>query len=158
MRTALFRALPTLLVSASLAALLVISAPAAAKLYKWVDENGVTQYTAYPPLKGNFKELKKPAKPAVAPAKAQSDLEKRLENFNKRRDDSAKSKAESSKKAAEAADSKANCAKAKKNLDYYTTHPRVKFKDKDGNVVFLGEEQRQKKMQDIRDVIKKVCN
>ena len=157
MRTRLFRALPTLLAGASLAALLVMSPPAAAKLYKWVDENGVTQYTAYPPPKGDYKNIKAPPKPAVEPAKAKSDLEQRIEDFNKRRDDGSKSKAEADKKSAEAAENKAKCAKAKQNLEYYETHPRIKFKDNDGQVSVLGEEQRQKKMQDIRDVIIQVC-
>ena len=158
MRTPLFRALPPLLVAVCLASLLAMSTPAAAKLYKWVDENGVTQYTATPPPKADFKELKEPPKPAVPPAKAKTDLEQRIEDFNKRRDEGAKSKAEADKKAAELAQQKADCAQAKTNLSYYETHTRIKFKDKDGNITFLGEDQRQAKMQEIRDRIKKLCN
>lgn len=139
-------------------ALLCLTTPAMAKLYKWVDENGVTQYTQTPPPKADFSQVNPPSKPAVDPQKAQSDLEKRLEVFQGRRDDVAKGKAESDKKAAEKAEKTAKCKKARKNLTNLQTHARVRNTDKDGKVTLLSEEKRQEKITQANKAIKEYCN
>lgn len=139
------------------AGLLCLSSPAMAKLYKWVDENGVTQYTQTPPVKSDFSQVKPPPKPAVDPKKAQSDLNKRLEAFQKRRDDTTKNKTEADKKAKENADKAEKCKKARKNLTYLQTHSRIRNKDKDGNVTLLAEEKRQEKIKQANDAIRDYC-
>ena len=138
-------------------ALLCLTTPVMAKLYKWVDENGVTQYTQTPPPKADFSQVKPPPKPAVDPQKAQSDLEKRLEAFQERRDDTAKSKAESNKKAAEQTEKVAKCEKARKNLTYLQSHARIRATDKDDKVTLLPEEQRQARIKQANEAIKSYC-
>lgn len=136
---------------------LFLNSPAMARLYKWVDENGVTQYTQTPPPKGDFTDIKPPAKPAVDPAQAKSALDKRLEGFNKRRDDLGKSKAEANKQAAEKAEKTAKCKKARENLAFLQTHARIRSKDRDGKVTMLPEEQRQARIKQANDAIKGYC-
>jgi hypothetical protein len=137
--------------------LLCLTTPAMAKLYKWVDENGVTQYTQTPPPKGGFSQVKPPPKPPVDPQQAQSELEERLEAFQQRRDDAAKSKAEANKKADEQAEKAAKCEKARKNLTYLQTHARVRATDKAGKATLLSEEQRQARIKQANEAIKEYC-
>jgi hypothetical protein len=147
----------TTVTAAFFAGLLCLAGPATARLYKWVDENGVTQYTQTPPPKGDFSSVKPPPKPAVDPQQAQSEMEKRLEAFQQRRDDSAKSKAEADKQAAERAEKTKKCEKARKNLTFLQTHARVRTTDKEGNATLLPEEKRQEKIKQANDAIKKYC-
>lgn len=143
--------------AASFATLLCLTTPAMAKLYKWVDENGVTQYTQTPPPKGDFSSVKPPPKPAIDPQKAQSDLEKRLDAFKGRRDDINKDKAEANKEAADKAAKAEKCQQARKNLAFMQSHPRVREKDKDGKVTLLGEDKRQERIKQANDAIKEYC-
>ena len=138
-------------------ALLCLTTPAMAKLYKWVDENGVTQYTQTPPPKADFTQVKPPSKPAVDPQRAQDKQEIRLDAFQQRRDDAAKGKAEADKKAAKKAEKIAKCKKARKNLTFLQTHNRVRTTDKDGNATLIGEEKRQEKIKQANDAIKAYC-
>lgn len=137
--------------------LALASGAAEARTYKWVDENGVTQYTQTPPPKGDYDKIKGPGAPAVNPDKAQMDLEQRLKDYEKRRDDSQKQREESGKTSQEAAQNKADCEKSRQNLKNFELHPRMKYTDEKGNVSYMTDADRQKKMQEIRDTIKKVC-
>lgn len=136
---------------------LLLAPPAMARLYKWVDENGVTQYTQTPPPKGDFNQLRPPPKPAVDPEQAQSELNKRLESFQQRRDEASKGKAEADKKAAEKAGKDAKCKQARKNQQYLETHSRVRETDTAGKVTLLPEEQRQARIKQATDAIKEYC-
>jgi hypothetical protein len=131
--------------------------PGLAKTYKWVDENGVTQYTQTPPPKGDFKNIKAPPKPAIAPSEAKRQLQDKVDAYDERRTDAAKSDEEADKLRADTAKRQADCAQSKKNLEYFQSHSRIKYTGKDGNVTILPEEERQKKMATIRDNIKKLC-
>jgi len=137
--------------------LLCLTSPAMAKLYKWVDENGVTQYTQTPPPKGNFSQVKPPPKPVVDPQKASDNLELRIDAFKERRDNAAKHKAEADKTAAEKSEKAEKCKKARKNLTFLQTHNRVRTIDKDGNATQLGEEKRQEKIKTANEAIKQYC-
>lgn len=144
-------------VTSIFAGLLCLTSPAMAKLYKWVDENGVTQYTQTPPPKGDFNQVKPPPKPAVDPQRAQDEMEKRLDAFQKRRDDAAESKAEANKEASDKAAKAEKCNKARKNLTFLQTHSRVRTTDKDGNATLLGEDKRQEKIKTANEAIKQYC-
>lgn len=128
-----------------------------AEIYKWVDENGVTQYTQTPPPKGDFKNIKAPPKPAIAPSEAKRQLQDKVDAYDERRTDAAKSDEEADKLRADTAKRQADCAQSKKNLEYFQSHSRIKYTGKDGNVTILPEEERQKKMATMRDNIKKLC-
>lgn len=141
-----------------LMALLALNTPAAmAKTYKWVDENGVTQYTATPPPKGDFTAIKKPPKPAVDPVKAKSEFEKRQEAFQKRRDETSKAKEESDKLAAKAAENSKKCQQARKNMTNFTTNSRIRITDKDGTVRNMPEEERQASIKRAQEAIDSYC-
>ena len=145
--------LPNLLSLLCLIGSIMLTQPLLAKTYKWVDENGVTQYTATPPPTGDFKAIKAPSKPAVDPAKAQSELEKRLEAFTKRKDDANKAQKEADEKATNNANKKANCEKARKNLT--TINTKVIVRKADGSI--LTEKERADRTKRANDAIKKYC-
>jgi len=151
------KTLQNTLCSACITGLLLLPALGVAKTYKWVDENGVTQYTSTPPPTGEFKTVKPPPKPAVNPVKAQGELQKRLEAFDKRREEEGKAKAEASKQSAEVAKTKENCEKAKKNLEMLQTKVRIRYTEKDGSLRFLGDEERQANIKRAQDAIKSYC-
>ncbi len=130
---------------------------AIAKTYKWVDEYGVTQYTATPPPSGNFKTIKPPSKPAVDPVKAQGDFEKRLKAFNERLDVSKKAKKEADDLAAKKADAKKKCAQAKNNLNLIQTKVRVRYTEKDGSTRYLTDDERAANLKRAQEAIKSYC-
>jgi len=134
-----------------------ITDTALAKTYKWVDENGVTQYTATPPPSGDFKTIKPPSKPAVDPAKAQGEFDKRLEAFNKRKEETDKSQKQADEAAAKTAEAKKNCEQAKKNLNLLQTKVRVRYKEEDGSVRYLTDAEREEKLNRAKDAIKSHC-
>lgn len=136
---------------------LLAAQPGLAKTYKWVDENGVTQYTQTPPPKGDFQNIKAPPKPAIAPSEAKRQLQDKVDAYDERRTEGAKSEQEADKTRTDTAKRQADCAQAKKNLEYFQTHSRIKFTDKDGNVSVLPEEERQKKMATSRENVQKLC-
>ena len=137
---------------------LVAAAPAyGGKVYKWVDENGVTQYTQTPPPKGDFVGVKDPVKPAIAPEEAKKQLQERVDAFQKRRDDTGKAREEAEKKKTEDDKKLADCEKSKKNLANFKANSRIRFTDKDGSVTVMPEEERQKKMQEMQDNINTLC-
>lgn len=145
--------LPNLLSLLCLIGSIMLTQPLLAKTYKWVDENGVTQYTATPPPTGDFKAIKAPAKPAVDPAKAQSELEKRLEAFTKRKDEANKAQKEADEKATNDANKRANCEQARKNLT--TINTKVIARKADGSI--LTEKERADRVKKANAAIKKYC-
>jgi len=136
---------------------LVMTETVLAKTYKWVDENGVTQYTATPPPKGDFKTIKAPSKPAVDPAKAQGEFDKRLEAFNKRKEETDTAAKEASELAAKNAEAKKNCEQAKKNLNLLQTKVRVRYTEKDGSTRYLTNDEREANLKRANDAIKSYC-
>ena len=130
---------------------------ALAKTYKWVDENGVTQYSSTPPPTGDFEALKGPSKPAIDPAKAQGEMDKRLEAFDKRKEEAENAKKESDAAAAKASQDKKNCALAKKNLNLLQTKVRIKIKDKDGKIHYQTDDERTANIKRAKEAIKSFC-
>ncbi len=68
---------------------LLISAPLAAKTYRWVDENGVTVYSQKPPPAGPVIEIKPPPPPAISPEEAQRKLDAQKQRLEDLREDRA---------------------------------------------------------------------
>lgn len=139
------------------AILLAASGSAGAKMYKWVDEDGVTQYTQTPPPKGDYKPVKPPPPPPSSAAQSKKDLDKRGEEFEKRREE----KAEADKKAAKDAKieqrNKSNCATARANLEKLKTGRRLRSKEKDGSIKYVTEDDRTARIEKAQEQIKKFC-
>ncbi|MCG8316143.1 MAG: DUF4124 domain-containing protein [Pseudomonadales bacterium] len=149
------------LTSAGIAVALALGANSsqAAKYYKWVDDDGVTHYSAQPPNKGEGEIIK-------VKAGASSDKEsamKRLEERRAKLQQDAENRANPEKDMQAEADrmnteaNKKACETNKKNLKIMTEHSRVRMLDKDGQARVLPEEERQASIKKAKEFIQQNC-
>lgn len=131
---------------------------AQAAMYKWVDENGVTQYSQFPPPSREYQTVVPPPPPAEDPEGAQ----KRLEELMKRQDESYKARTEAAEKqkqaTAEAERRKQNCSTARANLEKLTTGGNRRLIGPDGVAYYPTEEERQQRIAEARKQIEEFCD
>ncbi|MDX1695740.1 MAG: DUF4124 domain-containing protein [Ketobacteraceae bacterium] len=130
----------------------------AAKYYKWVDEDGVTHYSAQPPAAGKGEVIKVQSGASSDKDAAMKRLEERrtkLEQNNRSEDEKA-AQAEAERLNREA--NQKQCEQYQKNLTIMTQNPRVKLIGADGEARMLPEEERQERMKKAREFIKENCN
>lgn len=131
----------------------------AAKYYKWVDEKGVTHYSAQPPASGEGEVIKVKSGASSDKDAAMKRLEERRSRLQQDAKDRANPKtdeqAEVDKKNADIV--KKNCKAYRKNLKVMTENSRVRMMDKNGEARVLPEEERQQKMQDAKKYIADNC-
>lgn len=140
--------------------ILLLSVTANAQVYKWVDENGKTQYTDRPPPPGAAREGQrlniKPAASANANSetrKSRNLTEERLE-FDKRQE---KKKEDDVKQQAKAEEDKKKCIDAQARLRMYTDTPRMTVPDGTGGITYVDDETRQKRIEEANKAIKALC-
>lgn len=131
---------------------------AQAAMYKWVDDKGVTQYTQYPPPDREVKVMVPPPPPAEDPEGAQKKLEATLQKLDEERKAKATAQEESQKTADEAKQRQKVCQDARGNLEKLTTGGRRRVIGPDGVASYLPEEERQQKITEAKEAIKKYCN
>lgn len=132
---------------------LILTQPALGEMYRWTDSEGQIHYTQTPPTGKDSTSIKAPPPPSAptsystSSAKAESDLlEKEVKNADKK---DAELVASSKKK---------NCDGAKNNLSGYEALGRKIVKLPDGTYTRYDEDERQKKIKEAQDQIKKYCN
>ncbi len=125
-----------------------------AEIYQWTDDNGQTVFSETPPPDAAHKVVKpkfgkeSPAaieklKAHTAPSKgAQGDAGKTAEK----------------PKAPTAAEKKANCAKGRDILTQLETSTRLRVKNEKGELSYLPEEERQKRIKDSQKSIQSWCH
>lgn len=139
--------------------ILLFSVTAHAQIYKWIDENGKTQYTDRPPPPGAAKEgqrlnIKALATPSNnATGKSRSLTDERLE-FDKRQE---KKKEDDVKQQAKTEDDKKKCLDAQARLKMYTDTPRMTVPDGTGGITYVDDETRQKRIEEANKAIKALC-
>lgn len=130
---------------------------AQAAMYKWVDENGVTHYSQFPPPGRELQTVVPPPPPAADPEGAQQ----RLEGLLQRQDESRKATAEAAEKqdqaAAEAERRKQNCATARTNLEKLTNLGHRRLTGPDGTAYYPTEEERQQHIAEAQKQIEEYC-
>ena len=131
---------------------------AQAAMYKWVDDKGVTQYTQYPPPDHEVKVMVPPPPPAEDPEGAQKKLEATLQKLDEERKAKATATEESQKAADVAKQRKQLCEAARGNLEKLTTGGRRRVTGPDGVATYLPEEERQQKITEAKEAIKKYCD
>jgi len=130
-----------------------------AQIYKWVDENGKTQYTDIPPPPGVAKEGKRlnikssPASGNSETSQSRNLAEERLE-FDKRQQNK---KEEEVKQQATAEESQKKCIDAQGQLRIYTDSPRLTVPDGAGGIAYVDDDVRQKKIDEANKAIVKFC-
>lgn len=133
-----------------------LSAPAlAAQVYKWVDEKGVTHFTAEPPPGQQSEQLNI----KVAPTKASAPNVETLKATQSKADEQKvlddKVKADVAKENKERAE---YCQANRENLAQLRNNPRVRVSDDKGEVRVLSEEERQERIANAEKNIGEYCN
>jgi hypothetical protein len=117
----------------------------AAKVYTWVDENGVTHYGEQPPQGATAKKINARtghSEPTPTDTPATTD----------------KSAAPASDQAApQSTKDPERCEIAKKNLETLKSNARIRVPDGNGNTRFLLDEERQSKLDETEKVIDESC-
>ncbi len=151
------RRVPFILASI-LFSLLVTGSSYAANTYKWVDSNGSTVYSQHPPAEGiRYQQIK-----TIAPSRASSASQASSPALSAResimqdeikRKENALVKKEMEKNAAQRDE---NCKLAKDHLRFYQVQRR--WKDKDGNIKSLSDEERMKKLDEAKQQVADYCS
>ena len=143
----------------------LLSTAAAAQQYKWVDQNGKTQYGDTPPPGVKAQRLKAPSGPAPAPsAAAKSDKGAKTEKpaspeaqFRKRQEEAQKENEKQAQADQEAAAKRDNCARAQASLRALEMG-RVTRMDSKGERYYLDDQQIAAEQARARKIVQDSCS
>ena len=134
---------------------LLIPSLSTAEIYKWVGDDGKTNYTQLPPPPGYESEIVREASsPAVTPAPPATELQQRYEEQQKEKEDDA-AVAGQEKKNADIR--KLNCDAATRNLAALEMGGNRLYQTADGEYLRLTGEERQQRIDQAKEQIKKYC-
>lgn len=161
---------PTIARLAACALLAAFAVPAIAQ-YVWLDEKGVKQYSDMPPPASvpDKRILKQPGTPAPAnpsdqpdtadavPPKTAPTLAEQNAAFRKRQQEAAEKEKKTAEHSRLAAEKAKNCDRARGYLRSLESGERIAHTDRNGERVFLSDEQRSAEMHDARQALAN-CN
>ena len=134
---------------------LAVAALAQAATYKWVDKDGNVHYSQQPPADANYEKLNirtpQPSSSSTSSSQAAPNSSSATSGANNQQSSAIIKQEELKGEELR----KKNCEQAKKALEQYTAFRRVK--DKDGNVVYLDDNVRAKRIEDAKAAIKEFC-
>jgi len=126
-----------------------------AAVYKWTDESGNTHYSQSRPADAKSKRMN------IAPPPREDFSTYKKPSLNKKEGaDDQSNKTAANDGPAGKKKSKGNdpgCKAAKSNLKKLLSSGRSRTKDKDGNVSYMSDEQKQQRLKQERDFIAKNC-
>ena len=140
--------------------LFAFSIVAHGELYKWVDNNGNTQYTDQPPPPGAAKSEKRlkiksaPAQPTSDEINAPESLAEKEYDFKKRLNTKEQ---EEAKQQAETKENKEKCIQARSKLKIYQEAPKLIVSDGAGGVIRADDVARQKGIDEAQKEIESYC-
>ena len=140
-----------------LLACLVAAAPAAAKTYRWVNEEGVTVYSQTPPPEVEA-EVVEPPPPPPTGAEARTPMEERLKALEAQRAEQEKEAQARAQAQAEAQRREANCRAARRNLEALQGPPRRLYATAGGEFERFTEEDRQTRIEEAQEQIEIFCD
>jgi len=146
-----------------LAAGLALGFAAAAQQYKWVDQNGRTQYGDNPPPGVKATPLRAPAAASpAAPTASQSagkpaSAAEQDAAFRKRQEDAAKAADKAAQSAGDAEQKKEQCARSQEYLRSRESGQRIAVTGKDGERAFLDDDQRASETIKARQMVQQAC-
>ena len=142
----------------------LFASAAAAQQYKWVDQNGKTQYGDVPPPGVQAQRLKPPSSgPAPAPAaaaKKDGKTEKPLSPeaaYRKRQEDAQKENEKNEKAEQEAAAKRENCLRSQEALRTYEAGGRISRTDAKGERYYLEDAQIGQEISRARQIVRESC-
>lgn len=135
---------------------LLITTGTHAEMYKWVDEQGVTQYTEKPPPdRLDVERLNIQVAPANEDAINKLNLQ--IKQADQLREDRLKAAEEKRLLAEEQALKEENCRRSRARLASYSV-PNALIAQQDGSRIRVDEETRQRELATSREMIEKYCN
>lgn len=128
------------------------------RMYRWVDENGVTVYSQSPPPSGqNATQIKPLSPPSTGEEEAWKDVERMMQKSSdleqKRQIKADEKKKEEEKKQVK----KTNCVAARRNLQVLQGSARARFRTPDGNYRRYTAEERRQKIEEAQAQVKQYC-
>jgi len=143
----------------SLICLLGVPNQSHARLYKWIDADGNTHYTQQPPPDGIAAEdIKLPASVNIDTEQATKSFEEQQKKEQELSEAVKKEGKERIREEEHADLIKENCKKSKAKLENVQNTGRIKAVDEEGNVVRATEEERQRRIKEAQENIKKWCS
>lgn len=133
-----------------------LSPMASAEVYRWVDEQGVTQFSQTPPRSQTYDTVKVPSQPQPDPAaeeKLKRDAERAGEWQRSRKAKQEKQRAESEQEEQR----RKNCETARSNLDTLENLGTRMLQMPDGQYVRPTEEDVEKRKQEAQKAIGEFC-
>jgi hypothetical protein len=134
-------------------------APATAEMYQWVDADGVTHFSqTTPPDSTNAVRTPIPQAPALGDGALVREQEQKARQMQEQDAIIRKEQEETREKATEIeAVNEKNCAAAKHNYEILQASTRRRYRTPDGEYHRLTEEQRQQRISEAEQMIKRSC-
>lgn len=138
---------------------LLIATPfiSSAAIYKWVDEEGNVNYSQEKPKETKSERMKVDTAPSIDRSTYKKPSTKTKEQTTEKTSPDTKDAEKDKKKGKSAKNNDSGCKAAKANLNTMRNSGRVRQKDKDGNVSYMSDEQKQARMKQEMDYIKNNC-
>jgi len=140
------------------AMLIAVSLSAHAAFYKWVDANGVTQYSQSPPASGHYQEMRSTPTPPLSDT---STDDKKVEASPPTKGSATAQAATPPPDAQQQAklqmEREQYCQRARKSLATLQNHARLRYQAEDGSIRIMSEEDKQAKITETRKMIDETC-
>lgn len=144
----------SLLISLTLAGTMLLVNSSHAATYKWTDAQGNVHYTQHPPAEGSYERLKVDKS---RPSSSEPDTDTSTTPSTTAPSGSTKNNPVIKEEIAKNEEIRTkNCEAAKKNLEILTVYKR--YKDKDGNVVRMDDNERAQKIDEAKQQINEFCD
>jgi hypothetical protein len=141
-----------------LALALALPAYAEKGYHLWYDENGEAVYSQFAPGEGRQSQtVKAPPPPAEAPEVAQERLRQQMQRFEDNREDQALAAQEAKQAEQDTARASERCAAARQQIELLNGPARRLFRNSDGTVSRLSEEQREEKRAEMQQIVYTDC-
>ncbi len=143
----------------ALLSILLIAPASEAKIYKWVDGNGITQYSQQrPPDEFIAEVIKTPSRAAGAATKAKESLQKRIAALDERRSNKKLAKEGGAETVEYRKQLDAYCAAVKNRLADYQSERRLAEKQADGSYLPVSDKARVEEIGKMQAQIKDRCS
>jgi hypothetical protein len=125
-------------------------------VYKWTDENGVTQFGDPKPAGRQAEQVNIRTGTSQSAGNARPSPQERVQALEEQQQESAANQAESAVERARQKQREANCATARANLDVISTTARIRV-DENGEMRYLTPEEIDAKRQEFEDLAAENC-
>ena len=128
-------------------------------MYKYKDEKGIWVYSQHPPASGEYTTIKGPKETRSSKLSKEASaakVKKARESVIGKPEDKAEKDKVAKENAKNADIRKSNCEKSRKGLQSLQVYRR--FKDKDGNVTRMSDDERNRRIKIAQENIKQFCD